>query len=266
MAPQLLGVTDVKTGTTTPLDLFGDNAVWLPNGQYIAYWDWGASVVLNMVSPKGGTPVTVREWASDPSWSNNSRRVAFSDWFNSYVGTVGLDGTEARFDFDTLGSFDGYGCNPAYAPDGKLVVYQRYESYFGVPGPLLAIPVNEKGQALGAPYAITDGTFAESHPSFSNNGKTIVFLGCGLLQQRPPSRPLRTGGMKIRGTRGERRHVPPSVAWIDRRSDPGAVPGSLAFGGAGCTRRRGGQPCFPSGPVCFPRDILSRRDETARRA
>jgi len=42
----------------------------------------------------------------------------------------------------------------------------------------MAIPVNEKGQALGAPYAITDGTFTASHPSFSNNGKTIVFSRC----------------------------------------------------------------------------------------
>lgn len=187
-APQLLGVTDLKTGTTTPLGLFGDNAVWSPNGQNIAYhnfedhiaagYDPNVPGVLNILPAKGGTPVTVREWATDPSWSNNSRRLAFTDWFNGYVGTVGLDGSETRFDFDTFGSFEGYGCNPAYSPDGKLIVYQRYECFFGVPGPLMAIPVNEKGQALGAPYPITSGAYYAQQPSFSNDGKTIVFMHC----------------------------------------------------------------------------------------
>ena len=33
-APQTLGVTDLKTGTMTPLGLEGDNADWSPNGKY----------------------------------------------------------------------------------------------------------------------------------------------------------------------------------------------------------------------------------------
>jgi len=186
-APQLIGVTDLAKGTTTALGLKGDDAVWSPNGQYIAYhnwedffasgWDPNVPILLNIVPATGGTPVTVRTWGVQASWSNNSRRLAFVDTNNSYIGTVGLDGTETRFDLDTLGSFEGYGCNPAYSPDGKLIVYQRYECYFGVPGPLMAIPVNEKGQALGAPYPITSGAYYAQHPSFSNNGKTIVFSG-----------------------------------------------------------------------------------------
>jgi Tol biopolymer transport system component len=182
---QLLGLTDLTKGTTTSLGLVGDDAVWSPNGQYIAYhnfedhitsgFDPNVPVVLNIVPTKGGTPTTVRMWGRQASWSNNSRRLAFTDWFYGYVGTVGLDGTETRFDFDTLGSDDGYGCNPAYSPDGKLIVYERYECYFGVSGPLMAIPVDQKGQALGAPYPITSGAFYASHPSFSNDGKTIVF-------------------------------------------------------------------------------------------
>lgn len=186
-APQLLGVTDLTEGTTTSLGLVGDNAVWSPNGRYIAYHNFedhirsggdpNVPVVLNIVPATGGTPVTVRAWGGNPSWSNNSRRLAFTDWFNGYVGTVGLDGSETKFDVDTLGSYEGYGCNPAYSPDGKLIVYQRYECYFGVPGPLMAIPVDEKGQALGAPYPITSGLYFAEQPSFSNDGKTIVFSG-----------------------------------------------------------------------------------------
>jgi Tol biopolymer transport system component len=186
-AAQLLGVTDLTNGTTTSLGLKGDDAVWSPNGQYIAYhnwedffasgWDPNVPILLNIVPATGGTPITLRTWGVQASWSNNSRRLAFVDTNNSYIGTIGLDGSETKFDFDTLGSFDGYGCNPSYSPDGKLIVYQRYECYFGVPGPLMIIPVNEKGQALGAPYPITSGAYYAAHPSFSNDGKSIVFSG-----------------------------------------------------------------------------------------
>ena len=183
--PQTLGVTNLATGEMTSLGLEGDNAVWSPNGQYIAYGNWSdcansgcaLPVQLRVIPAAGGTPVSVRDWALDPSWSNNSRRLAFVDQIDFYIGTVGLDGSETKFDFDTLGSIEGYGCNPAYSPDGKLIVYQRYECYFGVPGPLMAIPVNEKGQALGSPYPITSGGYYAEHPSFSNDGKSVVFVG-----------------------------------------------------------------------------------------
>jgi len=186
-APQLLGVTDLAKGTTTSLALVGDDAVWSPNGKYIAYHNWddffasggdpNVPIQLNVIPATGGTPTTLRTWGVQASWSNNSRRLAFVEYGYGYIGTVGLDGTETKFDFDTLGSYDGYGCSPAYSPDGKLIVYQRYECYFGVPGPLMIIPVNEKGQALGAPYPITSGAYDAGGPSFSNDGKTIVFSG-----------------------------------------------------------------------------------------
>ena len=185
-APQLLGVTDLATGMTKSLGVTGDNAVWSPNGKYIAYYDYqdwvdsgydpSVPVQLRIIPAAGGTPVAVLDWATDPSWSNNSRRLAFWGW-DGEIGTVGLDGTVTRFDFAALGNYEGYGCNPAYSPDGKLVVYQRYECFGGAPAPLMAIPVNEKGQALGAPYPITSGAYYAEHPSFSNDGKTIVFAG-----------------------------------------------------------------------------------------
>jgi Tol biopolymer transport system component len=177
-APQLLGVTDLAKGTTTSLGLVGNDAVWSPNGKHIAYDNGDLDVpILLIVAAAGGTPVTVRTWAVEASWSNNSRRLAFSEWREGYIGTVGLDGTETRFDFATLGSYEGYGCNPAYSPNGKLVVYERYECFWGAPGPLMAIPVNEQGQPLGTPYQITSGRYYAQAPSFSNDGKTIVLAG-----------------------------------------------------------------------------------------
>jgi Tol biopolymer transport system component len=185
-APQLLGVTELATGMTTSLGVTGDNAVWSPNGKYIAYHDYqdwvdsgydpNVPVQLRIIPAAGGTPVAVLDWVTDPSWSNNSRRLAFWGW-DGEIGTVGLDGTVTRFDFAALGSYEGYGCNPSYSPDGKSIVYQRYECFGGFPAPLMIIPVNEQGQALGAPYPITSGAFYAEHPSFSNDGKTIVFVG-----------------------------------------------------------------------------------------
>ena len=77
--PQTLGVTDLATGTMTPLGLEGDNAVWSPNGKTIAYHnlsDWEASgydpnvpVQLRIVPASGGTPIAVLDWATDGSWS-----------------------------------------------------------------------------------------------------------------------------------------------------------------------------------------------------
>jgi Tol biopolymer transport system component len=178
-APQLLGVTDLAKGTTTSLDLVGDDAVWSPNGQYIGYHNWETIFppVLYVVPATGGTPVTVRTSGVQASRSNNSRRLAFVDYFYGYIGTVGLDGSETRFDYDTIGDSAAYGCHPDYSPDGKLIVYERYECFWGAPGPLMAIPVNENGQALGAPYQITSGAYYAQRPSFSNDGKTIVFSG-----------------------------------------------------------------------------------------
>lgn len=185
-AAQVLGVTNLATGTTTSLGVTGDNADWAPNGKYIAYTDYqdwvdsgfdpNVPAQLRIIPAAGGTPVAVMDWVTDPSWSNNSRRLAFSGW-DWDIGTVGLDGKVTRFDFAALGSYEGYGCNPAYSPDGKSIVYQGYACSWGGPAPLMIIPVNEKGEALGAPYPITSGAFYAEHPSFSNDGKTIAFVG-----------------------------------------------------------------------------------------
>lgn len=167
----LLAVTDLKAGVVTNLGIEGENAHWSPNGKYIAYHYWVTTPhQLRVIPAAGGAPVFTRDWAYDPSWSNNSKRIAFMDGLG-YIGTVGLDGTETNL------GYMAWGCNPAYSPDGKLIVYEGDGCWWGYPAQLMAIPVNENGVALGDPYPITSGAFYASYASFSNDGKTIVFSG-----------------------------------------------------------------------------------------
>ena len=113
-----------------------------------------------------------RDWGLEPSWSNNSRRIAFSDAFTGAIGTVGMDGGEILLD-----TVYAYGCNPDYSPDGKLIVYENFWCFFGWPGELMVVPVDEHGAPLGDAYPLTDGSYYAVQPSFSNDGKTIVFSG-----------------------------------------------------------------------------------------
>lgn len=179
-----LAITDPETGETTLLGEEGDNAVWSPNGNYIAYGYWmdeQAPLSVKVMPAEGGAPSVVREWALEPSWSNNSRRLAFADisWWQDhwgYIGTVDMEGNETRLGEDWIGA---YGCNPDYSPDGKLIVYENWQCIWEpwVPWELMVIPVDEHGEALGMPYPVTSGEYYAQHPSFSNDGKTIVFSG-----------------------------------------------------------------------------------------
>lgn len=170
-----LAITDLKTGETTPLGFEGDNAVWSPNGRYIAYgyWmDFTAPPKIVVIPAGGGDPLLELDWALEPSWSNNSRRVAYADIWWGHIGTIGFDGSVTD-----LASAGAWGCNPDYSPDGKLIVFERYECFWGAPGPLMLVPVDEHGEAVGDAYPLTSGDYYAGNPSFSNNGKTIVFSG-----------------------------------------------------------------------------------------
>ena len=49
---------------------------------------------LVVLPARGGAPLLIRDWPSEPSWPNNSRRTALRDWITGAMGSVGMNGGE----------------------------------------------------------------------------------------------------------------------------------------------------------------------------
>ena len=183
-----LATTELETGeTTVNTNVIVNNPKESPNGQQVVYDtffnlpypDWN----IYLLPVEGGDRQLLRAFGGSPQWNNNSKRIAFADvgfvdsypdW--GYMATIDLEGNEIRL--DTVGA---YGCGLDYSPDGKLIVYQQGDPvtfggcFWPEPAPLMAVPVNQHGEPLGDPYAITDGMYFDNWPSISNDGKYVVF-------------------------------------------------------------------------------------------
>ncbi len=150
-------VTDVNTGTSTPLDGAdgGNDASWSPNGQYIAY-DWDQNIYI--VPAIGGTRTLLRTNAVDAEWSNDSKRLVFTDITDGSLRTFDLsDGSETVV--------VSVGINPSWSPNGKYIAYSDGNN-------IIKISVNQHGEPQGNPVLLTnDG----QQPSWSNNSKILVF-------------------------------------------------------------------------------------------
>ena len=159
---QSIYITDLKTKTSTPLAGAegGNDASWSPNGEFIAF-DRNGNIYV--VPSAGGTATLVRENAIDAEWSNNSKRLVFTDITDGFLRTVDLNGGSET----NLGV---QGVNASWSPDGKQIAYSDGDNLF-------TIAVSEAGNPSGTPVQLTfdSPNTNNQQPSWSNNGKTIVF-------------------------------------------------------------------------------------------
>ena len=162
---QSIYITDLETHISTPLigAEGGNDASWSPDGKYIAF-DRNGNVYV--VPSGGGTATLERENAVDAEWSNNSKRLVFTDLTTSNFYPLMTIDVKSGEETD-LGV---QGINASWSLDGKYIAYSDGSNIF-------TIAVKENGTPKGSPVQLTfsgSGEFSQQ-PSWSNNGKTIVF-------------------------------------------------------------------------------------------
>ena len=150
----------------------------------IAYDNSGeTSLDIWVINPdgSGGRDLTAAEDSddTDPALSPNARKIAFvsdrgSDDGSTFLWVMNADGSGAH----KLGGGGIFQAAPAWSPDGKRIAFLRCarEVEGGgdcSTGQIAVIGVNGKGLKLLTKPLRTAA--ADSHPSWSPNGKTIVF-------------------------------------------------------------------------------------------
>ena len=161
-----LYITTIATGVSTALvgGDGGNDADWSPDGSKIAFdrVNVGDANIYTVPST-GGTRTLVRANAIDADWAPDSRRLVFQDITDSSIRT-----------FDTVAGTEtliaASGINPTWSPVGDAIAYSNGDD-------LLVQAVDLAGAPVGAPiFATSDGAATlDQQPSFSNNGKTLVF-------------------------------------------------------------------------------------------
>lgn len=144
---------------------------WSPNGKYIAYYSdkTGEYEVYLLENKKGAEPKQLTKnssaWKYDSEWSPDSKYLLY---FDRTLNLKLLDiesGKETIVDQATFNEMRSYD----FSPDSKWVIYEK-ES----PNELSAIWVYNISE--GKSTQLTDDTYNDYSPVFSNDGKYIYFL------------------------------------------------------------------------------------------
>ncbi len=155
---------DLKTGMVEPLigAEGGYDAVWSPNGKYIAFdrAPFGDASIY-MVPSAGGERKLIRSDARMATWAPNSQRIAFAQPSDYSIHTIDL-----KTGSETMVAMDGE--LPAWSPDGEWIAFRRGDSIWKV-------QVNNQGLPLADPVQVTHMIPDTSRPAWSNNSKTIAF-------------------------------------------------------------------------------------------
>lgn len=119
---------DLKTmslvdGTETIVASAGENPVWSPNGNYIAYQSWYGGIWIVRVDMAGNPkedPIQLTTSGVQPTWSNNSKTIAYSDNGDIYSISVngGIPVKVCGLPNPDFGNYD-----PCYSNNGQYIAF-----------------------------------------------------------------------------------------------------------------------------------------------
>jgi Tol biopolymer transport system component len=160
-------ITDIKTSVSVPLvgaEDGGNDAVWSPNGKWIAFDRyWVGDPNLYLVPAEGGMRMLVRNDAISADWAPSGKRLVFQQPSDGSIRTVSVDGGKGG---ETLIALNG--ANPVWSPDGNWIAYEK-------DGDIWKVRVNVQGVTFGDPIQVTSGPFNDGQPTWSADSLTIIY-------------------------------------------------------------------------------------------
>ncbi len=216
-----LYVLDLTTGETRRLtsgNAFKANPHWSPDGQYLVFELYrNDNLDIAIISAKGGDviPLTGDPAADyDPAWSPGGREIV---WVSVRSGTpqlwkLSLDNPDEH-QFVQLTRDPGiHAANPAFDPNGDLVVYTDYASPYDI------IWAHSATDPNAAPFEAGQGLYPAWSPEGSSLASVAVqenspdlVLAAPLGQKGLTQIALRAEAGRIRGLAWSSGHLPDSL-------------------------------------------------------
>ena len=159
--------------TTLARSTFNFDPAWSPDGQQIAWTNFGAGEARHaeiwVMAADGSTPIKLTNDTTQdgqPSWSPDGRQIAFvsrRDGFNMEIYVMNADGSgQTRLTDDP--AFDD---QPSWSPDGRQIAFMSTRD-----GNPEIYVMNPDG---AAPTRITNDPAFDTDPSWSPDGRRIAF-------------------------------------------------------------------------------------------
>ena len=164
----------------TPVNEFGMNPAWSPDGQSIAFFrgqqrslDWELHVMPALGGPSrkiaSVRPSGVLSWSPDGKWLLWKE---FQDPQRSFLRVAPAAGGGARNLFDSPpGAFGDR--DPSLSPDGRQLVFSRNTATFD--GDLYLADFQD-GRLTGKPRQLTHDHTTKWSPLWTNDGKEIIYI------------------------------------------------------------------------------------------
>ena len=142
-----------------------------PDGAYVAYSAIGHLYLKQLPDGEARRLTTTDAFEFDPSWSSDGESIVYTTWTDADYGRVRVvrrDGSGGRDVVTTKGHY----AEPAFAPDGRTIVYRRAEGdtirgdLYGSDAGIYVVPLD----GSTAPRLVRDSGF---EPRFDHTGRRI---------------------------------------------------------------------------------------------